>query len=142
MSTDTVERALERASPPLLAGDGLESALARREALCPWPCDDDLLRARLATIAAAQQDDGRWVGGSGALAATARALLELSELEDALAGGREGGGWGVSAAQAAPAAPAGGRAPSSAATRALPPATVGAGLAWLRGRRGLAGRYG
>ena len=143
MSADATARALERAGPPLLGGEGVENALARREAGFPAPDDAELLRSRLATIAAAQQADGSWQGEGGPLAATARALLELSELEDALASPPQDTGWGESAPASSP--PTWGEVfgprPWPGADGQLP-GCVPAALRWLRGRRGAAGRYG
>jgi len=113
VSAETLRRGLERVEAALIAEASVRGALARRDAGLPHPGDDELLGARAAELVAAQRGDGSWGSEAGELAATAAALLELSQLEEVL-------GEGATA----------------------PPSVTVAGLAWLRGRRGAPGRFG
>ncbi len=115
MSADVVQRALERTEASFLAGRSAEAALARREARGALPEDERLLRARTREIAALQAPDGSW---DDDLLVTASVLLELAELECALA-------------------------PSTVDARGLVPgAPVEVALSWLASLREGPGRFG
>ena len=114
MSTDLVRRALERMEATFLNGQSAEAALARREAGCVLVGDQQLVHARCRELSSGQAPDGSW---DDDVVGTATRLMELAELEWALAAGGDPVGLEADV-------------------------PVQAGLAWLASLRDGPGRFG
>jgi hypothetical protein len=80
MISEAVKRALARTEERLFCSKTIEGLLARREAGCPLPADEDDLASLAAELRRAQAPDGSW---GGSLLQTAESLLWLADLLEA-----------------------------------------------------------